>query len=683
MKRLYIRILRRLVTKNVGRIPVKLKNLVTPEARRVILDLIIYLDPTALKRKKNRPVLIEEDDLRHPVVPLNWIKEIHQFRVSTKDSKILVLVHAFYLDLVPEIINYLENIPENFDLIITNSTDTRLDLKNEDLPELCQKYIELRSINQGRDIAPLVGLVSSNVLEDYELVLKIHTKKSEWRNQHDVFEDTGAEWREAFLRDLLGSAESVARIIKAFRDDSNLGLVTANNQLLGVNFWAENRERTLDLAMRLYIDQHIDELIFPAGSMYWCRPLILSSLAPLKLSVSQFEPESGQTDGTLAHAIERMIGLISIAFDFKQLELGQIRDSQCGLIAKPKIVAYYLPQFYPFPENDIEWGNGFTEWSNVARAKPQFPGHVQPVLPEGLGFYDLRLEENVASQEKLGIDNRIFSFCYYYYNFGHREIMSELLQKRISRSGGLPFSILWVNESWSRAWDGSENHVIQQQTYPKGWESDYFYSILPYLKHADYTVTSNGHALLGIYRPLDVPNLADVISTWRRMAAENGLPGLFILGVRAPKNFGGVNLEFEEYGLDGTQDFAPHGIEWVRDTTLADSKKFHGQIFSLRETFELLGPGLGVVHSSNQFPGVAVGFDNTPRRGSNASLIADSNPFIFRRWLKHSIQIAIENNPNDPFVFINAWNEWAETSMLEPNSKWKNLYLGVIKQLTI
>lgn len=646
-----------------------------------MLDLIIYLDASRFRGMVGINRLENEDDAYQPAVPVEWIRQIFHYRAIKTKSKILVYIHVYYLELLPEIIELLKNISEDFDLIITNSSQSEVKIDSLELPNTCQKKFVLKSSNRGRDIGPLIGLVNSGLLEDYQLILKVHTKKSEWRNGHDFFEDSGSEWREAFLRDLLGSPEGVKMIVNSFRSDSNLGLVTANNQILDSNFVGKNYEKTVLLAKSLYIEQYVEDLAFPAGSMYWCRPIVLSSLSPLNLNLNHFEIENGQNDGTLAHAIERLIGLIIVAYGFKQLEIDEIQKLVPAPVRKTRMVAYYLPQFYPFPENDLEWGTGFTEWSNVARSRPQFEGHIQPVLPEGLGFYDLRIEQNVLNQERLAQSNGISSFCYYYYNFGNRELMSDLIHKRLKREGGLSFNILWVNESWSRAWDGSDNLITQKQTYPDGWETEFFFSILPFLKHADYTTTDKGFPILGIYRPLDIPELEKALNTWRALAFENGLPGLFIVGVRAPKNFGGASLDFNKYGLDATQDFAPHGIEWVRDFELADSREFKGQIFSIRKTLAEYGAGMGVNHGVDQFPGVMVGFDNTPRRGSHAYLISDSNPFVFRRWMLHSIEVAIKTNPANPFIFINAWNEWAETSMLEPNSKWKSLYLQVIKQL--
>jgi hypothetical protein len=681
MKKMYSKVLRQIVSKISNLIPRRYMNIVSPKLRGAVLDLIIYFDSSSLISMFKADSFEDHDDVYQPSVPVDWIKELYDFRLIEKESKILVLLHAFYLELLPEIIGQLSNIHENFDLVITCSANFDLKIDEAELPIFCKKYLVLRSANRGRDIGPMVGIINSNILEDYELVLKVHTKKSAWRDSHDFFTNSGSEWRKSFLQELIGSPIGTNKIIKSFREDRNLGLVTSRKQILDSTFWGKNRQRTTDLAQKLFIEQYIDDLTFPAGSMYWCRPIILSSISPLDLNLNYFEPEAGQNDGTLAHAIERLIGLIVIAYGFKQIEVDQVEIISSDMNLKPKVIAYYLPQFYPFPENDLQWGNGFTEWSNVARSKPQFEGHVQPVLPEGLGFYDLRIEENVLSQEELAASHGISSFCYYYYNFGDHEIMSDLLQKRLMRRSGLSFNILWVNESWSRAWDGSDNLVTQMQSYPDGWETEFFFSVLPYLKHPDYTVSSQGYPVIGIYRPLDVPELNYVLDTWRELACKNGLPGLFIVGVRAPKNFGGVNLNFREYGLDATQDFAPHGIDWVKDVNSVKSKSFRGQIFSMRKTFESYGPSMGVPHGVNQFPGLMVGFDNTPRRGSHSYLISDSNPFTFRKWLLHSINIATSINSENPFVYVNAWNEWAETSMLEPNSKWKNLYLQVIRQL--
>ena len=348
-------------------------------------------------------------------------------------ARVGVVLHVHYPELVDEIIEQLGAIPVPFDLIVTNSSGGPVAVDRSRLPGASAVVI-LDVDNRGRDILPLVGLINAGVLNPYQLILKVHTKRSAWREDHVDLPGTGESWRRRLLGDLLGDESNVQTIINAFATTPDLGLVTADESLLGADLWGDNQAVTASLLRRLELDLRADDLTFAAGSMYWVKGFLLQGLRALNLTADDFEPEAGQVNATTAHAMERLVGIVAREAGLTALERSGLPPETPAVVAwtrfrpdralrpRARLVPFYLPQFHPIKENDRWWGPGFTEWTNVAAARPVYAGHHQPKLPTETGFYDLRLDQTVRLQADLAREAGIDGFMYYHYWFAGTEL---------------------------------------------------------------------------------------------------------------------------------------------------------------------------------------------------------------------------------------------------------------------
>ena len=336
----------------------------------------------------------------------------------------------------------------------------------------------------------------------------------------------------------------------------------------------------------------------------------------------------------------------------------------------PLLIAFYLPQFHPVPENDVWWGHGFTEWTNVARARPQFRGHAQPSLPADLGFYDLRLAETRARQAALAQEHGVDGFCYWHYWFEGKRMLQQPLDAVIeSGRPSLPFCLSWANESWTRSWLGS-GEVLLEQRYSAEDDEAHAEWLAGVFRDARY-VRVHDRPLFLIYRPTEHPDITRFLSVLRAAAGD---PAPLVLGM----NGWSPQLDMTEFGFDGTLDFQPQfgdlpGVRhagWspmkvIRNTmarhpltsvTLWDFTDAHRRMLARR-----LALGFRTV------PTVMAGWDNTPRRGQRAIVLTRNDPAYFGRALERELVTVGEDSGALPLVFINAWNEWAEGNYLEPS----------------
>ncbi|MDX2101958.1 MAG: glycoside hydrolase family 99-like domain-containing protein [Alphaproteobacteria bacterium] len=329
-----------------------------------------------------------------------------------------------------------------------------------------------------------------------------------------------------------------------------------------------------------------------------------------------------------------------------------------------RIIAFYLPQYHPIPENDAWWGPGFTEWTNVATAKPLFDGHNQPRLPSELGFYDLRAVETQHAQAKLARDHHISAFCYYYYWFEGKTVLTLPIEQHVSANVDLDFCLCWANENWSRRWDGSEAEVLLEQTHNPTHDREFFASILPYLQHPRY-VRVDGLPLVMVYRVSLLRDPTTTFAQWRDQAAAAGLPGLHI---SVAETFGTTSCH--PYGADSTCQFPPHGInvEEITGTLASPETRFGGKIYDYEHVVASQLAAAPVVH--RRFRTAMPGWDNTARRGRMGNVFHGATPELFETWMsKLCLDASQEAQGGTQLVFINAWNEWAEGAHLEPDRR--------------
>ena len=386
-------------------------------------------------------------------------------------------------------------------------------------------------------------------------------------------------------------------------------------------------------------------------------------------------PETEQLDG-VAQAVQRVEALYvpvlenlkeKVARHGRELEAADPRFSKRG--SRIKLLAFYLPQYHPIPENDAWWGKGFTEWTNVTRARPCFRGHVQPFLPSELGFYDLRVPEVRQQQATLARKYGIFGFCYYYYWFNGKKLLERPLEDMLeSGEPDFPFCICWANENWTRKWDGDDQEILVAQEHTPENDARFIDDVLPILLDERY-VKRGGMPVLLVYR---ADLLADPVATtdhWRKVARQAGLPGLHLCSVWRVE-------DPRTLGFDAMVEFPPHHFhyETITDTVEEPVEGYAGEIFDYAAGADAATP-----LEEKPFPvyrGVMTRWDNTARRGKQSWFFAGSTPEKYGEWLQKVVQEAFDrSDEDDQFVFVNAWNEWAEGAVLEPSRTYGRAYL--------
>ena len=343
-----------------------------------------------------------------------------------------------------------------------------------------------------------------------------------------------------------------------------------------------------------------------------------------------------------------------------------------------RVIAFYLPQFHPIPENDAWWGRGFTEWTNVTKALPQFDGHYQPRLPSDLGFYDLRLVETLRRQAQLANDYGISGFCFHYYWFSGRKILQTPIEMLLAHPEiNIQFCLSWANENWTRTWHGDESEVLLKQDYEPGFEEAFIFDIEPALRDPRY-IRIAGRPLLMIYRPDQLPDAAASVRRWRTIIAAKGLGDPFIAMVQ----FGtGAKASWDPrpYGMDAAVEFPPHKVGFDLPTSTVPvarlDPRFHGGI---RHYDDMVSRACSWPKQPYRtFRGVCPSWDNSARRPHTGNVFVGATPENYRQWLSHACREArLDPEPDARFVFVNAWNEWAEGAHLEPDRHFGHAYLA-------
>lgn len=340
----------------------------------------------------------------------------------------------------------------------------------------------------------------------------------------------------------------------------------------------------------------------------------------------------------------------------------------------PKLIAFHLPQFHPIPENDAWWGKGFTEWTNVTRARPLYPGHHQPQLPADLGFYDLRLPEARQAQADLAREYGIHGFCYYHYWFNGKRLLERPVAEILSSGEpDFPFCLCWANENWTRRWDGAEQEVLIAQNYNDEDDLQHIRALIPMFKDPRY-IRIDGKPLFLIYRAKHLPNPKRTLQIWRAEARRAGLGELFLCRV---ENFFNERDDPHALGFDASVDFQPDWMAIRGDVPSQVLENGH-YVVDYRDVVEseLARPPV----SHLRFPGVTPGWDNSARRKKNAFIIDNSTPEAYEYWLAETLKTLRDRPASQQILFINAWNEWAEGNHLEPDQKSGRAYLEATRR---
>ena len=340
---------------------------------------------------------------------------------------------------------------------------------------------------------------------------------------------------------------------------------------------------------------------------------------------------------------------------------------------KVRLIAYYLPQFHPIPENDLWWGKGFTEWTNVTKAIPRFVGHYQPRLPGELGFYDLRSPDVLRRQASLAKRYGLYGFCIHYYWFGGKKLLETPLNLLLeNRDIDLKFCACWANENWTRRWDGDEHEILISQAHSPEDDIAFARSLEPMFQDPRY-IRIGGRPLLVVYRAHLLPDPLATARRWRHHFASAGLGNPYLV---MAQTFG--DEDPRPFGFDAAVEFPPHKLG-------ADAPRINAAVETLDQNYEgsvyeydhLVKRAIDAAPTQyNLFPCVCPSWDNEARKPRKGSTFAFSTPAKYGAWLTNACERALrEFKPTERLVFINAWNEWAEGAYLEPDRHFGFAYL--------
>ena len=351
-----------------------------------------------------------------------------------------------------------------------------------------------------------------------------------------------------------------------------------------------------------------------------------------------------------------------------------------------RVIAFYLPQFHPIPENDKWWGKGFTEWTNVGKAKKLYREHNQPRVPADLGYYDLRLPETLVAQSEMARHAGVEGFAYWHYWWAGKQLLEKPFQAMLDNpKATLPFCLAWANESWSGIWHGKPKHLLMEQTYP-GIEdhTKHFYSILPALKDERYIRVENKPLFL-LYRPLEMPHVKEYLNHWNELAKKEGLPGIYFVGINhaLQKEL----REIQALGFDGVNTYrlseACRKISgrYLYAIKLRMLEKVGGLKLNRYEYSKVMQNMFTQEDAQkNIFPTVMPQWDNSPRSGRRGLILHGANPEKFGNHLDKALSLVKGRPEEKRIVFLKSWNEWAEGNYVEPDQEFGWQYLDTLRK---
>lgn len=336
----------------------------------------------------------------------------------------------------------------------------------------------------------------------------------------------------------------------------------------------------------------------------------------------------------------------------------------------PRLIAFYLTQFHPTPENDLWWGKGFTEWTNATKARPLFEGHLQPHLPSDFGFYDLRVRETRHDQIRMAREYGIDGFCYHYYWFSGTRILNRPLDDMLADpESDMPFCLCWANESWTRRWDGADHEFLIEQKYLPEDDLAFIASLVPFFEDRRY-IRVDGKPFLIVYQPQHMPDAHKSVRVWRDHCRSIGLGEIHICAALTHGN-----TDYVQYGFDSGVEFPPHNQRAANvNREIEFYSPFRGNVLQYADIArsylerEYGGPRV--------FRTVFPSWDNTARTKDRALVVLNGVPDNYEYWLSTTIDRTLQSQTEgEQLVFVNAWNEWAEGCHLEPDRRFGRGFL--------
>lgn len=489
-----------------------------------------------------------------------------------------------------------------------------------------------------------------------------------------------------FVGSQAGSSEELAADVAILTQTSTNGASGISaREIRDAELDVAARELLADWRRQLDYGNDVELLSLRCSGLIRIEPAVLSEMSALDF----------ESTAAICEALARENRLLELAFGFlamlaKQggLPVGthlEGRDAERSEVRtvnrETSYIAFYLPQFHPIPENDKWWGKGFTEWRNVVRARPMFLGHDQPRVPADLGFYDLRIRDIQLEQVKMARAHGLSGFCYYYYWFdGVRLLNSPIDAMMQPDAPDFPFCICWANENWTRNWDGHNRHVLIQQNYSFESNRRFIREIIPFMSDPRY-IRYAGRPMLIVYRILHMPDWTRTAAMWREECRAFGLGEIHLAAVRT--NFDRLSQDPADYGLDSFVLFPPHEVRNIdqRSTAVELRPDYVGQLFGYDDVVagdleRYSAETGGLIHR-----GAMMAWDNTARRMQHARIYKGATPMKFRNWLKKISEQEDARQSASNLIFINAWNEWAEGTYLEPDGRFGFAYLESLRSL--
>ena len=380
---------------------------------------------------------------------------------------------------------------------------------------------------------------------------------------------------------------------------------------------------------------------------------------------------------------------------------------------KARVIAFYLPQFHPIPENDKWWGKGFTEWTNVARAKPLFRGHYQPRIPADLGFYDLRVPEVREQQAQMAREAGIEGFCYWHYWFSHDKKLLERPFQEVLQSGkpDFPFCLGWANHNWTnKSWDvgtrKQKEMTLMEMVYNEDEYRKHFYDVLSAFKDSRY-ISVDEKPLFLIWSPNDIPSAHTFIQLWQQLAHENGLKGIHFVGIQ--QNIVNTDIHIKDLLLKRIPNQASMLYKRVLDQGFdaVNSRGYNRADLCCRTLWDILFRTLAIrlfkyfpISKCNQrkinrklytkedtleniYPTIMPNWDRSPRSGKKARIYTNSTPEIFAEQVEIALDLVKDKQPEHQIIFLMSWNEWAEGNYMEPDLKFGHGFLDALRKKLI
>lgn len=608
-----------------------------------------------------------ESDSHFTVLPgaAGLLPDLFCLKASVPNARVAIVTYSAGVSAAGLVDAFLQEQREDFDHI--DLCPISMSLRSRpSIAVRCKRKVTVVYPDRHGVAAPFLHMVNSGVLEQYDAVCWVVPPADS---------ESGLVKGDEGLAGLLCDQVDIGLISDEIRARSNWGGPEVK-RLLGT------------FLPRLGCQVPSEVVLSPMGDVVWINPLLLRQLRAVPVGPTELLNKDGKATEAGRIAVQAMLGIFAHqgGMDVIDCEAARTRLSPSGSAAvvtrqrKIKAIAFLLPQFHPIPDNDLWWGKGFTEWNNVTRARPLFRGHYQPRLPADLGYYDLRLPEVQEHQARLAQAHGVHGFCYYYYWFNGKKLLNAPIEQMVaSGKPGLPFCVCWANENWSRNWDGQNRHVLLQQQYTMEGNRAFIREMIALMKDPRY-IRHHGKPVLLVYRIRVIPNWLETAKMWREECRSAGIGEIHLCAVR----FGLEPLDGPpaEFGVDSYVLFPPHEAQRVdvRSAQLDLNRDFHGELFS----YDAVVDG-DIQRFDEGYPwpvhrGAMMGWDNTARRLTASRIFAGATPARFRYWLKNIVEQENRHNRDDEsLVFINAWNEWAEGTYLEPDQRYGTAYLSAIK----